>query len=132
MHNKRMSFKLYPRLDKSNKQGLIPIYGRILAEKKIEISTSIYVQKKDWNVKAQRLNKAAPNSDSINSFLDSFHSKVLDAYSKLFIEGNGITAEILKDKIFGKTQKEKTLMEIVMEHNEMFEKRIGIDYSYGF
>ena len=38
-----------------------------------------------WNVKAQRVNVKANNASVINSFLDSFHSKVFDAYTKLFI-----------------------------------------------
>jgi site-specific recombinase XerD len=131
MNNKRISFKLYARTDKMTKQNLIPIYGRILADKKIEIATSIYIREGEWNEKNQRLNNNAQNADTQNSFLDSFHSKVLDAYTKLFIEGGTITAELIKERIFGKVQSVKTIIDVVTEHNEMFEKRIGIDYSYG-
>lgn len=131
MSSKRFSFKLYPRQDKTNKQGQIPVYARIMADKKIELATTIYINKKEWNEKAERLNPNAENSRSLNLFLDAFCSKVMDAYTKLFIEESIVTAEGLKERIFGKSQKIKTLMQVVEEHNEMFEKRIGTDFSYG-
>lgn len=71
------------------------------------------------------------NASVINSFLNSFHPKVLDVYTKLFIEETIITADVLKNRIFGKEETIKTLMQIVEEHNINFEKRIGVDYSYG-
>lgn len=131
MSNKKFSFKFYPREDKQNVEGTCPIYARILAEKKFEISTTMYVELKSWNYNDQRVNKKGKNADTINSFLDSFHSKVLEAYSSLFVTKTLITAEVLKERIFGKIETEKTLMEIIVEHNSLFEKRIGVDYSYG-
>ncbi len=118
-------------MDKMNKQGLAPIYARIMADKKIELATSMSIIPSDWNVKSQRANGKANNCNLINPFLDSFQSKILDAYSKLFIEGTVITADILKARIFGKEETGKTLIQVVEEHNVNFEKRIGIDYSYG-
>lgn len=49
----------------------------------------------------------------------------------MFIEGKPVNADVLKERIFGKVEKGNTLMNNVQEHNENFEKRIGIDYSYG-
>jgi site-specific recombinase XerD len=131
MSNRKFSFKLYPRIAKINKQQLAPVYARIVADKKIEMSTTICVNPSDWNIKTQRVNKASKEANRINTFLDSFQSKVLNAYSNLFVEGISVTVELLRDRIFGRTEKQKTLMEIVKEHNQEFEKRIGIDYSYG-
>lgn len=123
--------KFYPRMDKINKQGLAPIYARIMTDKKIELSTTMSVIPNDWNIKAQRVNVKVNTASVVNPFLDSFQSKILDAYSKLFIEGKQITADVLKNRIFGKEERGKTLMQIVEEHNVNFEKRIGVDYSYG-
>jgi site-specific recombinase XerD len=131
MNAKKFSMKFYPRMDRINKQGLVPLYARIITDKKIELSTTMIVNPKHWSEKNQRLGLKADNSITINSFLDSFQSKVLDAYSKLFIEGKQITADLLKDRIFGIVERSKSLMEIVEEHNINFEQRIGVDYSYG-
>jgi hypothetical protein len=43
MNTKKFSIKFYPRMHKINEQGLAPIYARIMADKKIELSTTISV-----------------------------------------------------------------------------------------
>ena len=116
MNTKKFSMKFYPRTDKTNKQGLAPIYARIITEKKIELSTTMFTLKENWDIKAQRLNKNAIDADTLNPFLDSFQSKILDVYSKLFIEGKQISSDILKERIFGRVEKEKTLLQVVREH----------------
>src|SRR5690349_3175285 len=96
MSLKKFSIKFYPRIEKVNKQGLTPVYCRILADKKIELSTTQLVNEKYWNAKAQRLNKGCKEAKTVNLFLDSFQLKVLNVYTKLFVEEQAITAEILK------------------------------------
>lgn len=75
MNTKKFSIKFYARMDKINKQGLIPIYARIMTDKKIELSTTMSTKLDDWNIKAQRINKNAENAEVINPFLDSFNAK---------------------------------------------------------
>jgi len=129
--NNRFTIKLYPRTDRINKKGLVPIYARIMTDRKIEVSTGKYIISSDWNENVQRLHIAAPNAETLNAYFDAFLTKILQAHTRLFLEGKSITSEILKERIFGKEEKEKTLMEVVTEHNDRFEKRIGVDYSYG-
>jgi site-specific recombinase XerD len=131
MKTKKFSIKFYPRQEKITNQGLIPIYCRIMADKKIELSTTKMIRKGEWNAKTQRVRSCNHDTASINAYLDAFQSKVLDAHTKMFIEKQPLTADALKAAIFGKVIKEKTLLDVVIEHNIAFEKRIGIDYSYG-
>lgn len=72
--------KFYPRMDKMNKQGIAPIYARIMADKKIELATTMSTIPNDWNIKSQRVYEKTEKASVINPFLDSFQSKILDAY----------------------------------------------------
>ena len=100
-------------MDKINKQKLIPVYARIVADKKIELSTTVFIKQNEWNEKTQRLKNSSEDAERVNAFLDSFNSKVLDVYSKLFIEEITITADLLKERLFGKVEKVKSLIEVV-------------------
>jgi len=131
MTTKRFTVKLYPRKDKANRHGQTPIYARIMADKKMELSTGKYIAVKEWNKKLQRLNVNSPNAHILNTYLDSFVTKILQAHTQLFADDKPFTNEELKERIFGRVVKEKTLLETVSEHNLNFEQRIGIDYSYG-
>jgi len=113
MNTKKLSIKFYPRMDKINKQKLIPVYARIVADKKIELSTTVFIKQNEWNEKTQRLKNSSEDAERVNAFLDSFNSKVLDVYSKLFIEEITITADLLKERLFGKVEKVKSLIEVV-------------------
>ena len=112
MNIKKFSVKFYPRIDKINKQGLTPIYARIVSNKKVELSTTMLVPIGDWDTKAQRVSNTSIDAKTINPFLDSFNSKILDAYSKLFIEGKALTADGLKERIFSKADKPKSLLAV--------------------
>lgn len=102
-----------------------------MASKKIELSTTKMIKPIEWNEKTQRAKANIEDADSINAYLNSFQSKVLEAHTKLFVSHEVLTADGLKAVLFGNVAKEKTLLDVVTEHNTMFEKRIGIDYSYG-
>ena len=54
-------------MDKINKQGLIPIYARIIADKKIELSTTIFTKQGEWNDKSQRLKSSCDDAEGVNA-----------------------------------------------------------------
>ncbi len=131
MNSKKYALKLIIRTDRLNSKGQSPIYARIITDKKLEISTSMYVSKVDWNPQTQRLNMDATDAGTTNAFLDSFCSKVLELFTKMFMNGEVINGEILRERLFGKVEKVMSLMELVTEFNNRMESRVGKDISAG-
>jgi site-specific recombinase XerD len=125
MNSKKYALKLIIRTDRINSKGQSPIYARIITDKKLEISTSMYASKEDWNPQTQRLNMDAKDAGTTNAFLDSFCSKVLDLFTKMFMNGEVINAEILRERLFGKVEKVISLMELVTEFNTNMESKVG-------
>lgn len=131
MKNKKFSLKIYLREDRVNSKGQNPIYARILADKKIEFSTTLHAYLKDWNPKTERFHLKALDAGTSNAFLDALCSKVLDLFTKMFMNGEVVNAEILKERLFGKVEKKITLMELVGEFNANMESKVGKDISAG-
>jgi hypothetical protein len=65
----------------------------------------------------------APCAGTSNAFLDALCSKVLDLFTKMFMNGEMVNAEILKEWLFGKIEKKITLMELVGEFNANMESK---------
>ena len=131
MNSKKYALKLIIRTDRLNSKGQSPIYARIITDKKLEISTSMNVSKVDWDPHTQRLKMDAKDAGTTNAFLDSFCSKVLDLFTKMFMNGEVINGEILRERLFGKIEKVISLMELVTEFNNRMESRVGKDISAG-
>jgi len=112
MNSKKYALKLIIRTDRLNSKGQSPIYARIITDKKLEISTSMYVSKVDWDPHTQRLKMDATDAGTTNAFLDSFCSKVLDLFTKMFMNGEVINGEILRERLFGKIEKVISLISI--------------------
>ena len=129
------SFKVHLilKLDKTNRKGLAPIFARIKTNGvKIEISTTRNLEPMNWSKDTER---AIPNSKAnkdLNQYLETFQSKIYGAYSFVLSTGECISADLLKKALFVPPQKKKhTLIETTIQHNEHFEKLIGVKYSYG-
>ena len=71
LYQKHMaSVKVFPRLDKANKQGLVPMYLRLTKNRKSKyIALDVYIDPKNWNVKTGKLKPTAKNASQINNFL---------------------------------------------------------------
>lgn len=95
------------------------------------MSTTISIYPTDWNYRTQSVNANAQNAQNLNIFLNAFRSKILDCYSKLFVEGKSLNVEELRKRLYGTEEKPLTLQKVIEEHNDLFKSRIGVDYSYG-
>ena len=129
------SFKVHLilKMDKTNKKGLAPIFARIKTNGlKIEISTNRNLEPVYWSNEDELALTTFKTHKEINHYLESFRSKIYAAYNSVLSTGESISAELLKKALFGTPQKKKyTLIETATQHNELFEKLIGVKYSYG-
>lgn len=121
------------KVDKTNRKGKAPIIARIrLNGNKIELSTKRVTANENWSPASESVFPLTKVNKEINQYLESFRGKIYKAYSTMLSTGEGMSAELLKEAVYGKPVKKKHyLIEVAREHNEQFEKQIGKKYSYG-
>ncbi len=99
------SVKCVLRTQKRDKQGLYPIYLRIIQNRIIRyINTGIKVKESDWNPDDEKVKKAHPNSVSVNLFLAQKKAEILEASLNVINQAGVATADVIKQKIKGKEQ----------------------------
>ena len=75
-----------------------------------------------------RLERRFPN---LNAYLDSLQLKVFEAHRALIDAGKAITAENIKNKLTGVSDRPKMILEIFHEHNLEMQALIGKDFARG-
>ncbi len=109
---------------KMKKNGLCPILGRISIDAKaVQFSTKLDVAPSDWSAKLGR----TINSREINNRLDSFVQEIAVYYNEILESKGYVTAELVKNALCGIGRKETMLLALFDEHNEEFDKRVGVD-----
>ena len=121
------------RNEKATLKGFIPIYSRIrLNGMKMEITTNRKVLQQDWSLETQLAHPVSKSLRELNKYLEEFKGKIYSAYTSILSRRENISTHLLKEEIFGvRMQKKYGLIETAKEHNEQFEKLIGVKYSYG-
>lgn len=116
------------RESKVNKKGLSPIEVSISYNKeRVYFSTGKFIQPSEWNKTKQQVKGASSNAQLINNFLIEFRNKIYAKEIELMKIGYLITPTLLKDAVLDKLNvlKEKTLLEVVTEHNEEKKSLLG-------
>ncbi|MFZ4860795.1 site-specific integrase [Sphingobacterium sp. Mn56C] len=117
---------------KGYQKGKVPIYLRVtLNGKRSESTVNRSCDPIQWNSHAGRLKGTKEEVKSINHYLDSLQNKAYDAHRELFDAGDNVSAKGIRDKIFGKAQKQFLLIEIFKEHNSKMHALIGQEYTAG-
>lgn len=130
---KRSTFAIlfYLNTSKPRKDGTCPIVGRITIDtKSVQFSTKINLSPSDWDSKKGRTKKERKESAEINRTLDHLEEQVKEHYSQIVeIEGY-VTAERVKNALNGIGAKASSLLQLFQEHNEEYEKRVGVNRVY--
>ncbi|WP_448634242.1 tyrosine-type recombinase/integrase [Pedobacter panaciterrae] len=96
------SVKVYPRLDKINKNGQVPIYLRLTKNRKSKyIALDVYINPKDWNEKTGKVKPGAKNATQINSFISSKEAEAEAISLEMETKSKFITAYDIKSRIIG-------------------------------
>lgn len=57
------SIKVFPKMNKINKQGLVPVYPRLTKNRRSKyIALDVYIDPKDWNEKTGKMKPGAVNA----------------------------------------------------------------------
>jgi site-specific recombinase XerD len=132
--NMKTNFSLlfYMKKPKNYQSGPAPIYMRITVNgKRSEITTGRECEPERWNPQTGRANGNKQDVKGFNAYLDDLQAKVYEAHRALTEAGTIITAETIRNKFSGKTEKPRSLIEIFKDHNKKIEALVGKEYSKG-
>ena len=114
---------------KMKKNGEIPITMRItLNGHRTNLLTNWSVDPKLWDNKKSCVKGSNRLAKEINHFLETERIKVHQAYNKMTESDSHVNVENLKDILLKKDISNKTLLEILDEHNEKCNQLLEIDY----
>ena len=126
------SLLFYMKKQKNYHSGAAPIYMRITVNgKRAEVTTGRECLPSKWNSSAGRANGTKEDVRTFNAYLDDLQKKIYEAHSQLSEADVQITAENIKNKLLGRSEKRRMLIEIFKDHNQMMANLIGKDYSKG-
>lgn len=120
------SLLFYLKKPKNYVNGAKPIYMRITIDGSVcEISTGKNCAPNRWNSKANRSKGNTEEVKTLNSYLETLNLKVAAIHLEILKMGKIPTVELLKAKITGKTENQKTLLMVLKDHNLKMESLLG-------
>ena len=112
--------------NKTKKNGLTPLMGRISINKKVaQFSAKIDVDPLCWDAKAYCMTGKSKHATEVNMLIENLTKKIKKYHKDILDELGYITAELVKNAINGIGLKKKNLLELFNEHNVECEKQIG-------
>ena len=130
MINYNISF--YLRTARGQEDGSAPLYARVrIDQEKYETSLGHNLHPSNWNNKKEQAIKCE-HAALINSIISTFKTEIIKAITDLQLSKNEVTLEnvrkLLKGEQISRTYK---LIEVTVEHNQLFEKQVGTKFSHG-
>jgi integrase len=95
------------------------------------LTTSRQCDPAAWNKVTGRAVGTKEETKCLNSYLDLFQSKVYDAQRELLSKGDEVTAFAIRDRMLGREEGTKTLMEVYRYHVKQVEELVGKEYAQG-
>jgi site-specific recombinase XerD len=126
------SLLFYLKKHKAYVSGTVPIYLRItVCSQRAEVSTGRECLPEKWNSDAGRMNGTKEEAKILNAYLDTLQARIFEAHRQLLAAGELITAETIKNKFSGKTEKALCLVPIFQDHNNKIAALIGEEFAPG-
>lgn len=131
MVNKTFGLLFYLKKPKQYEKGALPIYLRLTVDgRRAEVATKRSCEAPEkWNSAAGRMTGNKEAIKILNAHLDILQSKVYETYKDLLQEGKTITAEAIKNKLQGVTERPKMFLDIFRFHNEGVKTLMGNGFS---
>lgn len=118
------------RKHKMLKNGEAPICMRISVNcRSVDISIKRSVAPEIWNQTRECCTSTGKVGKELNRYIDTMRAKILQIHRELEIDGVRVTADAIRDKLYGRDESQKTLVEVYAEHNKRCRALIGKDFS---
>ncbi|HEY1047614.1 MAG TPA: site-specific integrase, partial [Bacteroidia bacterium] len=132
MKHKTFKTIFYLKQSKANKSGESPLYMRITIDgKRLEKSLNISILPKVWSTLHNKVIGNSELAKSVNSIIESYRFKSIEAYRKLLERGTEVTVNSIQELLFGNGQQKKTLIKEFELHNHKMKELLGIDFTKG-
>jgi len=96
------SIKVFPKMNKINKYGQVPIYLRLTKHRRSKyMALDVYIDPKDWNEKTGKLKPSAANAKQINSYLSIKEAEAEAVSLEMESRSKFVSAYDIKSKLLG-------------------------------
>lgn len=101
------------------KDGTAPLAARISVDcERVEISLKQRVQISKWNKEKEMVMATDLESKDLNHYLNQVRAKLFEAFRKMQLNEELITAKAIKNAFLGHKESEHTLLSIIQYHND--------------
>lgn len=122
----------YPKKPKNYVDGEMPIYLRITVNGiPREMSTGKCCHPSNWNPRISRVDGKKENVRLVNNYLKTIEDKIEQAHIDLVSSGQPFTTDILKNRFMGIDEKPRTLVNVIVDHNDKIKALVGNGFSKG-
>ena len=129
MKTSNVNFKVSFYLKKKvSRNGLCPVMGRIAIGKDMaQFSCKLEANPDLWDTQAGRVNGKSHHARTVNREIDKINVSLNSKYMEIVSIKGQATASEVKNACQGIASSQETLLKLFREHNETFEKRIGVN-----
>ena len=118
----------YVNRDKVKQNGLCPVMGRITIDTKVaQFSTKTDVDSTLWDIKTGRAIGKSSQSILVNRAIDHLTQEINKFYTEMVDRQGYVTAELVKNALYGIGRKQEMLLKLFYEHNQEFKLRVGVN-----
>src|ERR1035437_1405646 len=118
----------YVNRDKVKQNGLCPVMGRITIDTKVaQFSTKTDIDSTLWDTKTGRAIGKSNQSILVNRAIDRLTKEINKFYTEMVDKQGYVTAELVKNALYGIGRKQDTLLKLFHEHNQEFKIRVGVN-----
>ncbi|HEY5507099.1 MAG TPA: Arm DNA-binding domain-containing protein, partial [Paludibacter sp.] len=118
----------YVNRDKVKQNGLCPVMGRITIDTKVaQFSTKADVDSTLWDTKAGRAIGKSNQAILVNRAIDRLSQEINKFYIEMVDKQGYVTAELVKNALYGIGRKQEMLLKLFNEHNQEFKLRVGVN-----
>ena len=124
--NLKVSFYLKKNV---SRKGLNPVMGRITVGKSdmAQFSCKLEADPSLWDAHAGRISGKSHHAQKVNREIDKINVTVNARYKDIVSKRGKATANDVKNDYQGIAASQETLLKVFHEHNEAFEKRVGVN-----
>jgi integrase len=127
-----VSYSLYffIRKEKIDKvRDIVPLYLRIICDKRVEISLGKSVSTGKWNSQKQCVVGNTDEAKAINAFLKIVEVKFHEIHRNLLDRGELLTANTLKSHYLGRSEQQRTVLQAFDYYLSQIRTKVGKGYS---
>jgi site-specific recombinase XerD len=118
----------YVNRDKVKQNGLCPVMGRITIDTKVaQFSTKTDIDSTLWDTKTGRAIGKSNQSILVNRAIDRLTKEINKFYTEMVDRQGYVTAELVKNALYGIGRKQDMLLKLFHEHNQEFKIRVGVN-----